>query len=183
MLGRLTMFQGRKYLDYDLEALYSSIKTRTACRVMLAVEDSEAFDSGLLSDLISLFRYKRSLRSLSMLAALGVNASSSWHDRLQFTLLFGIATSVDLFQARLPRSACQQLFGGQFDVAQTASLLDSLTKTAVARADTAVSIGPVLLRSFIERQSEQVAGIQSFISSLKVRPPHRWKLLVLLTAT
>jgi len=94
---------------------------------------------------------------------------SSWKDRIPFTLLFGIATSVDLFQARLLKSACQRLYGGQFDVVQTSSVLDSVIKCAVAHTEVGLKIGPSLIRSFVERQREQVAGIQMFVNSLKVR--------------
>jgi len=93
---------------------------------------------------------------------------SSWKDRIPFTLLLGIATSVDLFQARLLRSTCQQLYGGQFDVVQSTAILDSLVKCAVAGTHTGLRLGPSLLRSLVERQGDQVAGIQIFISSLKV---------------
>lgn len=115
---------------------------------MVAFQDTEAFDSGLLSDLILLL--------------------NSWRDRLQFTLLFGIATSVELFQARLLKSTAQHLFGGQFDVVQASAVLDSVFKAGVAHADVMLRLGPTLLRGLIERQQEQVAGIQAFISSLKV---------------
>lgn len=49
--------KGRKYLAYDLEALYSSITSQPCCQVVVAFQDSEGFDGGLLSDLITLFRY------------------------------------------------------------------------------------------------------------------------------
>lgn len=48
--------QGRKYLDYDLEALYAHIKSHESKQVTVAFQDSEAFDTDLLSDLITLFR-------------------------------------------------------------------------------------------------------------------------------
>ena len=76
---------------------------------------------------------------------------------------------MDLFQARLLKSTCQQLYGGQFTVVQTSSVLDDVVKCAVANAGVALKIGPSLLRSFVERQREQVAGIQMFVSALKVR--------------
>lgn len=47
----------RRYLDYDLEALYSFLKPQKCDHVFVAFEDSEGFDSGLLSELISLFKY------------------------------------------------------------------------------------------------------------------------------
>lgn len=138
---------GRKYLDYDLEALHAHVKHHEAEQVIVAFQDSEAFDTGLLSDLVTLFK--------------------SWKDRISFTLLFGIATSVELFQARLPKSTSQSLHGAQFDVVQMSSVLENIFKAAVAHAANPLIIGPVLLRNMIERQQSQVAGIQIFVNSLK----------------
>ncbi|CCE33104.1 related to origin recognition complex subunit 3 [Claviceps purpurea 20.1] len=138
---------GRRYLDYDLEALEAYVKRLQCQHVFVAFQDSEGFESGLLSDLITLFH--------------------SWRPRIPFTLLFGIATSVDLLQARLLKSACRLIYGGQFDGVQTASILETVFKGAVASADVPLRLGAPLLRSMLERQHEQVAGIQSFISSLK----------------
>jgi origin recognition complex subunit 3 len=147
-LWRLTSSKGRKYLDYDLEALYAEMGSGGRRRVVLAFEDGEGFDSALLCDLISLL--------------------SSWRDRIQFTIVFGIATSVDLFQARLLKLTCQQLHGGQFDIVQTSAVLDTIIEKVVSRTECGMRVGSTLLRSMIERQKEQVAGIQSFVSSLKV---------------
>lgn len=138
---------GRKYLDYDLEALHAHVKHHEAEQVIVAFQDSEAFDTGLLSDLITLFK--------------------SWKDRIPFTLLFGIATSVELFQARLPKSTSQNLYGAQFDVVQMSSVLENIFKAAVAHGANPLIIGPGLLRDLIERQQSQVSGIQIFMNSLK----------------
>ena len=51
------MKQGRRYLDYDLEALHTSIAAQPCENVFIAFQDSEGFDSSLLSELILLFRY------------------------------------------------------------------------------------------------------------------------------
>ncbi len=51
-----SLIQGRKYLDYDLEALYASVKTQRSQCVNVAFQDSEAFDGNLLSELMALFR-------------------------------------------------------------------------------------------------------------------------------
>ncbi|KAK4250441.1 origin recognition complex subunit 3 N-terminus-domain-containing protein [Corynascus novoguineensis] len=142
---------GRKYLDYDIEALHVFLtqqpQQQQSRRVVVAFQDSEAFDSSLLTDLISLFH--------------------SWRDRIQFDVLFGIATSVELFQARLVKSTARQLYGAQFDVAQVNSVLETVIKNAVAGTHAGIRIGPSLLRSLVERQHNQVAGIQIFVSSLK----------------
>ncbi|KAI0200079.1 origin recognition complex subunit 3 N-terminus-domain-containing protein [Astrocystis sublimbata] len=143
-----TSKDGRKFLNYDLEALHAHLKLSPQRKlVVIAFQDSEAFDSGLLSDLISLL--------------------SSWLDRIPFAFLFGVATSVELFETRLLKSTCQCLYGDQFDVEQAASIVDKIFRTAVAHADVPVLIGPSLVGSFLERQREQVASIQDFIRSLK----------------
>lgn len=48
---------GRRYLDYDLEAVHAFIKSSENRRVFVSFEDGEAFESSLLGDLIALFRY------------------------------------------------------------------------------------------------------------------------------
>ncbi|KAI1637403.1 origin recognition complex subunit 3 N-terminus-domain-containing protein [Biscogniauxia mediterranea] len=138
---------GPKFLNYDLEALHAHLKSIPRRHVVIAFQDSEAFESGLLSDLISLF--------------------SSWLDRIPFALLFGVATSVELFEARLLKSTCQCLYGDQFDVEQSASIVDKIFKTAVAHAHAPLRLGPNYARLLLERQQDQVASIPLFISSLK----------------
>ncbi|POR31822.1 Uncharacterized protein TPAR_07934 [Tolypocladium paradoxum] len=138
---------GRRYLDYDLEALEAFIKPQKCEHVFVAFQDSEGFDSSLLSDLIALFH--------------------SWRPRIPFTLLFGIATSVELLQARLLKSACRLIYGAQFDCVQTGTILEAVFKGAVAAGDVPLRLGALLLRGMLGRQHDQVAGIQAFISSLK----------------
>uniref|UniRef100_A0A0D2X8G7 Uncharacterized protein n=1 Tax=Fusarium oxysporum (strain Fo5176) TaxID=660025 RepID=A0A0D2X8G7_FUSOF len=139
--------EGRRYLDYDLEALYAFIKPQNVEHVFVAFQDSEGFDSSLLSDLIILF--------------------NSWRPRIPFTLLFGVATSVELLQARLLKASCQQIYGAQFDVIQTSTILETVFKTAVATSDAPVVLGASLIRSLLDRQHDQVSGIQTFTMSLK----------------
>ncbi|UNI15075.1 Origin recognition complex subunit 3 [Purpureocillium takamizusanense] len=138
---------GRKYLDYDLEALEASIRAQPCEHVYVAFQDSESFDSGLISDLITLFH--------------------SWRPRIPFTLLFGIATSVELLQARLLKSACRLVYGAQFDCVQTEAILETLFRGAVAACDVPLRLGAPLLRGMLDRQHDQIAGVQAFVSSLK----------------
>lgn len=132
----------------------------------MAFQDSEGFDSSLLSDLIILFKYVNFCLARKHLLTL----SSSWRPRIPFTLLFGIATSVELLQARLLKSACQLIYGAQFDVIQTSAILETVFKAAVAAADAPILLGTSLLRSMLDRQHDQVSGIQTFTMSLKVSP-------------
>ena len=54
--GETRIVGGRKFLHYDLEALAVMAKTVRCSHVFVAFQDSEAFEGGLLSDLIHLFR-------------------------------------------------------------------------------------------------------------------------------
>lgn len=75
---------------------------------------------------------------------------------------------MELLQARLLKSACRLVYGAQFDAAQAGNILETVFKGAVAAADVPLILGGPLLQSMLDRQHEQVAGIQSFTSSLKV---------------
>jgi origin recognition complex subunit 3 len=152
-----------------LEALEGFIKPLKCEHVFVAFQDSEGFDSSLLSDLIALFQYVRCQLLSVVFLRLQLTLLSSWRPRIPFTLLFGIATSVDLLQARLLKSACRLIYGARFDAAQADNILETVFRGAVAAADVPLRLGAPLLRSMLDRQREQVAGIQAFISSIKVR--------------
>lgn len=56
MLTIVSLEKGRRYLDYDLEALQNFVGPHKSEHVFVALQDSEGFDSTLMSDLISLFQ-------------------------------------------------------------------------------------------------------------------------------
>jgi origin recognition complex subunit 3 len=93
-------------------------------------------------------------------------------DRIPFVLLFGIATSVELFHERLSQSANRCLSGAQFDVEQTSSILEDVFLKVVAGSKAPIRLGPVLVSSLMDRQHNHVQSIQAFISTLKVRSLH-----------
>ncbi|TVY35860.1 Origin recognition complex subunit [Lachnellula subtilissima] len=138
---------GRKLLNYDLDILQSYVKKHGSQRVVVAFQDSEAFDTNLVVDLVILF--------------------SSWMDRIPFTLLFGIATSVELFQERLSRAASRCLYGFRFDVEQTSSILERIFQSAVANSKASLRLGSEIVASLMERQHDHVQSVQSFIVALK----------------
>lgn len=141
-------YSGRRFLDYDLEALFTYVELNKIRQVVIALQDSEAFDTALIADLVMLFK--------------------SWAKRIPIVIVFGVATSVDLFQSRLSRTTCQSLIGEQFDVAQSSHVLEGVFKVAVASASVPLRLGPSLLNIMLERQRDHVAGIHVFASSIKV---------------
>jgi origin recognition complex subunit 3 len=90
-------------------------------------------------------------------------------DRIPFVLLFGIATSVELFNERLSRAASRYLYGVQFDVEQTNSVLEAVFHKVVAGSESSTRLGPKLVSDLIERQYDHVQSIQAFTAALKVR--------------
>jgi origin recognition complex subunit 3 len=54
---QLAQASGRRYLPYDLEALRVFLEHQPQENIFVAFQDSEGFDSGLLSDMITLLRY------------------------------------------------------------------------------------------------------------------------------
>jgi origin recognition complex subunit 3 len=85
---------------------------------------------------------------------------SSWRSQIPFTLLFGIATSIDLLESRLLKSACRLIYGAQFDCVQTETILERVFKGVVVSSDVPLRLGPQILKSMLDRQRDHMAGIQ-----------------------
>jgi origin recognition complex subunit 3 len=93
---------------------------------------------------------------------------SSWIDRIPFVVLFGIATSVELFHERLPRGSIRCIHGAQFDVEQTSDTLEKVFQKAVASCEAPLLLGHGMITLLLERQQEHVQSLQAFVSALKV---------------
>ncbi|KAL4784260.1 origin recognition complex subunit 3 N-terminus-domain-containing protein [Aspergillus varians] len=102
----LTDREGPRLLGYDLDLLGDYVNRKNIKHLVLAFRDSEAFDPGILTDLFSLL--------------------SSWVDRIPLTLLFGISTSVELFEGRLPRSSVSLLKGRYFELHGASNCVDHI---------------------------------------------------------
>ncbi|KAL5043189.1 hypothetical protein BDW71DRAFT_128806 [Aspergillus fruticulosus] len=102
----LTDRQGPRLLGYDLDLLGDYVTRKNIKHLVLAFRDSEAFDPGILTDLFYLL--------------------SSWLDRIPLTLLFGISTSVELFEGRLPRSSVSLLKGRYFELHGASNCVDHI---------------------------------------------------------
>ncbi len=91
---------------------------------------------------------------------------SSWSDRIPFVLLFGIATSVELFQEKLSRDTIRHLDGAAFDVQQVD--VEDVFK-AFQSEQPALWVGPGLSRLILQRQKDYIQSQSTFMNSLKVR--------------
>ena len=92
---------------------------------------------------------------------------SSWNDRIPFVLLFGIATSIDLFQEKLSQASLKLLQCSNFEVTQLD--VDFLFKE-VTGADEAsrLWLGPGLSRLVLQRHQDYVQTTADFVWAIKV---------------
>ncbi|KAM0799315.1 origin recognition complex subunit 3 N-terminus-domain-containing protein [Usnea florida] len=134
---------GRR-LNYDLAILSDYVQSNAVDKVLLSFQDSDAFEGKVLTDLIDVL--------------------SSWRKRIPFVLLFGIATSAELFQEKLSRSAIKCLDGTAFDVQQAG--IEEIFKAFHTEQPT-LWVGPTLSRMILQRQKDYIQGHSSFVNSLK----------------
>ena len=82
-------------------------------------------------------------------------------------LLFGIATSVELFHEKLPRSAIRCIRGNTFDVERAEESLERVFNASVSQSST-LRPGPALSSMLLERQRDHVQSVQAYVKALKV---------------
>jgi origin recognition complex subunit 3 len=138
----LTSRKGPRLLNYDLQILYEHVRDRKIEQVVVSFPDTEALTSSLLSELIELM--------------------SSWLDRIPFVCLFNVATSVEFLQQRLSRSAVRCLDGRLFDAAPS-SAETQLVFSAITHPETRLWLGPTLLASVLERQSDYIQSVDELV--------------------
>ncbi|KAK3719102.1 Origin recognition complex subunit 3 [Vermiconidia calcicola] len=136
--------KGAKLLNYDLQILADYVREKRLQQVAIAIQDTEAFDSDLLSELIELL--------------------GCWLDRIPFAFLFTVATSLDVLQQRLSRGAIKCLKGQLFDVAPSEDEVERAFE-AIANSSTSLWIGPELMSTALERQSDYIQSIDSFVGA------------------
>ncbi|KAL5391166.1 hypothetical protein PMIN06_002178 [Paraphaeosphaeria minitans] len=139
--------RGPKLLNFDLGHVQEWTSRNPVQSIVVAIQDSEAFNTAVLIEMVDLFY--------------------SWLDRLPFVLLFGIATSAESFEDRLLGKSLRYLDGQQFDVTQSDDIIEKLFRATIAHPDTEPHIGPNLCRRILERQKDHVQNTQDFVHGLK----------------
>ncbi|KAJ5082001.1 hypothetical protein N7532_011044 [Penicillium argentinense] len=143
----LTDRSGPRVLGYDLELLNEYVQKKGTNKLVLALRDSEAFDTGMLTDLLSLFE--------------------SWLDRIPFTLLLGISTSVELFEGRLPRSCVSLLQGKHFEVQEAGNCVDRIYGALQAGTDNKLWLGRNITSTLFEKASDYFQTPETFSRMVK----------------
>lgn len=98
----------------------------------------------------------------------GANCSSSWLDRIPFTLLFGISTSVELFEGRLPRSSVSLLKGKYFELHEASNCVDRMYQRMQAEEDSEFWLGRNITGVLFERSSDYFHTPEAFSRTVKV---------------
>lgn len=93
---------------------------------------------------------------------------SSWLDRIPFTLLFGISTSIELFEGRLPRSIVALLEGRCFEIHDAGDSVDRIYNSVQTSQNVKLWIGPHLSSFFFERARDYFQSPEGFIREVKV---------------
>lgn len=91
-----------------------------------------------------------------------------WSDRIPFVLLFGIATTVETFENKLPRAAKRCIEGQKFDVTQADEILERVLHAAIDGDDVPLRLGPALSTQLLDRQKDHVQSVDAFVEGLKV---------------
>ncbi|PWW78804.1 hypothetical protein C7212DRAFT_273164 [Tuber magnatum] len=136
-----------KLLNYDLQILQTWCESHGGQKVTIAVQDSEAFDSNVLSDLITLF--------------------GSYLDRIPFVLLVGIATSVEIFHDKLPKSTIRLMRGNKFDVERAEECLAQIFNDSMTSDKAVLRLGASVCDFLLERYRDHTQSIQAFVAALK----------------
>ncbi|RAH70852.1 putative origin recognition complex subunit 3 [Aspergillus aculeatinus CBS 121060] len=139
--------EGPRVLGYDLDLLADYVKRKEVKKLVLAFRDSEAFDPGILADLLSLL--------------------SSWLDRIPLTLIFGISTSVELFEGRLPRSTVALLRGRYFEIHEASNCVDRIYGRIQAEQDGKFWLGRNITGVLFEKPSDSFQTPEAFSRTVK----------------
>jgi len=133
-------------MNYDLELLQIFVEREGLNKIVISILDVEVFDVNALSDLIS--------------------ALSPWIDRLPIVLLFGIATTTELFEARLPKRIVRLLQARTFDISPKNDSLYNVYQTVQDDPATKLWLGPALSNILLERSKDQDQSPESFAGSI-----------------
>ncbi|KAL6711965.1 Origin recognition complex subunit 3 [Coniothyrium glycines] len=142
-----TSRHGPKLLNFDLDHIREWRKKNRVTNIVVAIQDSEAFETNLLADVVDLLH--------------------SWLDRIPFVLLFGIATSAESFEDRLSGKSLRYLQGQKFDVTLSDDIIEKLFHATVANTDNRLHVGPTICRRMLDRQKDHVQNTQDFCDGLK----------------
>lgn len=157
--------RGPRLLHYDLQILHNWCRAHDVKRCVIALPNSEALSTHVLTDFLCLLRFVPILSTVVLFSNL---QDSSWRDRIDFALLFGVASSVNLFCKRIPRSILKRIRGRIFPLMREKNMFNEVFTHAFFGAGVPLRMGPSFCEMFLQRQSEHFCNIETFTQSLEV---------------
>ena len=134
-------------MNYDLEILQLFVEREGIEKLVIAILDVETSDITVLGEL--------------------VNAISSWTDRIPIVLLFGVATTLELFESRLPRAVFQHLDAEVFDVSPSEDGVYKLYQCVQDDETARLWLGPAISSLLLERSKDQDDTTENFVRSIR----------------
>ncbi|KAJ9297613.1 hypothetical protein DTO271G3_4388 [Paecilomyces variotii] len=86
----------------------------------------------------------------------------SWLDRIPFVLLFGVSTSFELFEDRLPRSTVSLLQGKHFEIGGVGDSIQRLYKSLQTSKNNRLWLGPQISKVLLERSGNYFQSLETF---------------------
>lgn len=143
-------------MHFDLELLQKYMAKKDLGRVVVSIPDAETFDLGVLSELLSNL--------------------TSWSDRISFVVILSLATTVQLFESRMSKSAMRQLDSKVFVLTSAKHKLFDLFCAAALRSGndsdsensaSVLHFGPSITASLYDLTEDQSTTVTSFIQAIK----------------
>lgn len=147
-----------KRLRYDLDIVADwcrklvktdpGLESLRDMRVVISIDDADSFDVSILSSLLKMLQ--------------------SYISHIPVKLILSVATSVEVFEEKLPRSLIRLLDGQAINACLNDSLTTILKSTIFSKSGIQnLLLGPKLFNSLIQRQRQSLESIDVYISSLK----------------
>ena len=96
--------------------------------------------------------------------------SSSWQDKIPLILVFETATSIELFQEKLPRAAIRRLRGTSFLARDPIETLELMFRCGTSPTTPGLFfLGASVCKMLMDRQIEYAHGTRALIQALKVK--------------
>ncbi|KAF3919834.1 hypothetical protein ABW20_dc0110259 [Dactylellina cionopaga] len=133
--------------NYDPEIIQEWCSSNPDTKIIVAIQDTEAFDPAVLVELISILYH--------------------YLAKIPFILLLGIATSEDIFYEKLPHSIVRLLRGNLFDVQRFEESMEQVFEEAVLSSKSLLKLGPRVADIIFERQKDHTKSVGSFVMALK----------------
>lgn len=147
-----------KRLRYDLDIVADwcrrlvkndpALDDMSYLRIVISVDDADSFDVSILTSLIKMLH--------------------SYISYIPVKLILSVATSVEVFEEKLPRSSIRLLSGQSINACLDDGLITIIKNTIFQRSSIGnILLGPKLFKSLIQRQEQSLESIDAYISSLK----------------